>query len=681
MPEDPAAISSASNTTKADLSRDSVAAETPSSTGASGDRDILLNVIAEVITRRARGERVSSEEVIASHPELMPDLRDDLLSLDEIHRVVVQDQAQFSANGLADGMPASPRGELIALKDSVSERSQDARLRIHGYCIEREISSGGQATVFRAMQEKTGRTVAVKIMHGGPFAGSRGRKRFDRESIILARLNHPNVVGILDRGRTADGSFFLVMDFIEGRGLDAFVEELGTDTTAIIRTFIKIANALDDAHRHGVVHRDLKPMNILVDTRSEPHILDFGMARLQADSDQAADGATDQTTLTRTGQVLGSLPWSSPEQVCASSDTIDARSDVYALGVMLFAALAGEFPYPVKGIPSAVTQHITNTPPASLTRLAQRHGITVNRCLEQIVLKALRKLPSQRYESAGLLSRDLESWLSGKTLPLQRRVSYLRLAKTFAVIAGLSLLLCNGPSVINPPPSFVISLGMRFARITRGTTSLGTLANGPSEVDPPGIGFLSVKQDFYMSATDVTQRQYLRVIGWLPSRPTAIGVDVPVQFVTWSEATAFCEALSRRYHRKYRLPTSAEWKFAFYSGQSTSLTGNQLGTVAWYADNAGLCVQAVAQKLPDHWGLYDMIGDVRQWCTDPPGSSSTSISRNNAIGKSAQLVEGTDYLSPASACLRPSRLEMECPPETSLPTIGFRVVCESADPN
>jgi serine/threonine protein kinase len=152
---------------------------------------------------------------------------------------------------------------------------------------------------------------------------------------------------------------------------------LGKDASAIVRLFVKVASAVNEAHRLGIVHRDLKPMNILVDSRGEPHVLDFGMARVLYDLGSVSEVATEQASLTHTGQVLGSLPWTSPEQVFGSPDAVDAQSDVYALGVMLFATLAGEFPYPVKGSPRAITHHVANTPPASLTRLAQRNGMTV----------------------------------------------------------------------------------------------------------------------------------------------------------------------------------------------------------------------------------------------------------------------------------------------------------------
>jgi serine/threonine protein kinase len=400
----------------------SAGSDTPSGDGSWQDDDLveddprIMRIIEEVIDRRHRGEAVSSDEIMAGNPELMPALGKALSDLEAIHRAVLSVRMPGESNPPGRSPPTISNLPSDS-SDLATEGEKPRALRIWGYVVVEEISEGGQATVFKAVQERTGRTVAVKVIHGGPFAGSRRRSRFYRESAILARLNHPNVVGIIDQGRTEDGSFFLVMDFVDGVSLDHYVAQLGKDTAAIVKLFVKIADAVEEAHRHGIVHRDLKPMNILVDQRGEPHILDFGMARLLNDGE---DGDR-QTTLTRTGQILGSLPWSSPEQVAGLKSAIGPATDVYALGVMLFRCLTGDFPYPTKGSPNSVTRHILSTAPGPVAYLAERNGIGVTAQLEAVVQKALAKSPGERYKSAGKLARDLGVCLRGGVPSIPRR--------------------------------------------------------------------------------------------------------------------------------------------------------------------------------------------------------------------------------------------------------------------
>jgi serine/threonine protein kinase len=649
--------------------------DTPILDGSSPSVDNISRVICDVIRRRGLGEMVSSEEVISAHPELMPCLRDELNKIDLIHRSVLVAQVpseQDIPSDLNVGKPEKFRDEDLK---SGNESYRPENLRIHGYCIEREISSGGQATVFRAIQERTGRVVAVKVMHGGKYAGSRGRQRFDRESNILARLNHPNLVSILDRGRTEDGSFFLVMDFIEGRDLDSFVKELGNDVPSIVHIFIKIARAVEEAHRHGIVHRDLKPMNILVDTRGEPHILDFGMARLLQEYGDVCDPGCG-LTLTRTGQVLGSLPWSSPEQVSASPDAIDAPSDVYAIGIMLFTALAGEFPYPVSCKPGAVLNHILTSPPASVTWLAQRKGTTVSPFLDEIVSRALRKSPTKRYQSAGQMAHDLQECLTGKSKSLRRSVAGLSRAITFfAVMALFSLIPFDGSRPAVAKQFFINEGGIRFVRIPAGSIALGQSPDTPNEIDW-SRPYARADRSFYLSATVITQQQYLHIAGRNPSDPSQIQLNAPVQCITWAEATAFCEKLSKRKGHEYRLPTPMEWKYALYSGESDNLTEGSLDNQAWFVANSGQHLQPVGEKAPNLWGLYDMLGNVRQWCSGVPSGPANSNAARDAKNKTSHFAEGTGYISSASDCLSPLKLETSYPEDVAMPTIGFRIACD-----
>jgi tRNA A-37 threonylcarbamoyl transferase component Bud32/tetratricopeptide (TPR) repeat protein len=277
-----------------------------------------------------------------------------------------------------------------------------------------QVNRGGQGVIYRAIQKYTHREVAIKVMKEGPFAGEMHRSRFQREAKMLSRLKHPNIVTIHETG-VAGGYHYFVMDYIEGAPL---VEE-GVRTKGEIREalgrFAKVCDAVNAAHLQGVIHRDLKPSNILVDEAGEPYVLDFGLAK------QDADGL-DHSMLTTTGQFLGSIPWAAPEQVEAKPDRIDLRADVYALGVVLYQMLTGEFPYPVFGPTRDVLDHIVNTEPVAPS---VRRPLIDNE-VETIVLRCLQKDPSRRYQTAGELGRDIERYLTGEAIEAKRdSVTYL----------------------------------------------------------------------------------------------------------------------------------------------------------------------------------------------------------------------------------------------------------------
>ncbi len=189
---------------------------------------------------------------------------------------------------------------------------------VPGYTVLSEIARGGQAIVFKATQLSTGKIVALKLLRDGPLADDSARERLQREVRVLAALDHPNIVTVIDSGRTPDGHGFLVMNFINGISLDAFIREKSdpilADPSSLLRLFIKICDAVNAAHLRGITHRDLSPSNIMIDERSEPHVLDFGLARTAFDrfiTHQHHD-------ISITGQVLGKLAYASPEQARGS---------------------------------------------------------------------------------------------------------------------------------------------------------------------------------------------------------------------------------------------------------------------------------------------------------------------------------------------------------------------------
>lgn len=283
---------------------------------------------------------------------------------------------------------------------------------VPGYRIVREIHRGGQGVVYEAVQASTNRTVAVKVMRGGPFAGPREKARFEREVQILAQLKHPNIVTVHDSGTAGDAVYF-VMDYVAGEPFDRYVERSMTDLRSRLELFSKVCAAVHVAHLRGVIHRDLKPGNIRVDAAGEPHILDFGLAK-HSEWDTTPEPGSDAVTLA--GQFVGSLPWASPEQAEGRLDELDVRTDVYSLGVMFYRLLTGTFPYDVSGSLRQTAHNIVNCEPPNPRTANTR----VDDELATIALKSLRKEREYRYQSAGDLGRDIERYLLGEPIEAKR---------------------------------------------------------------------------------------------------------------------------------------------------------------------------------------------------------------------------------------------------------------------
>ena len=243
---------------------------------------------------------------------------------------------------------------------------------IAGYADLAELARGGQGVVYTALQESTGRRVAIKLLGTHADDDPLARRRFEREIDMVARLRHPNIVRLYDSGVTADGRLYCVMDFIEGVPLDEHLEQhdaaqggghggRGAER-GLVELLHAVTTAVSHAHQRGVIHRDLKPSNIRVDAEGRPHVLDFGLAKVVDPQERASLTVTRQV-----GGFAGSLPWASPEQVGGDPSDIDTRTDVYSIGVMLHHAVTGSFPYdvqgPVREVLNAIVEREPTPPP------------------------------------------------------------------------------------------------------------------------------------------------------------------------------------------------------------------------------------------------------------------------------------------------------------------------------
>jgi len=272
------------------------------------------------------------------------------------------------------------------------------------YRLLRRLGAGGMGVVYLAERADGGfvQQVALKLLNAGAEASPEMRERFARERELLARLDHPGIARLLDGGILEDGRPFLAMEYVDGERIDVHAARLPLE--ARIGLFIKVCEAVAEAHRRLVIHRDIKPANILVDSRGQPRLLDFGIGRL-LDPEQAAGD-------TRTGSYALTLAYASPEQL--SCLPLTTATDVYSLGAVLYQLVCGQAPFAEADTPAALFQAIARTDVAPPSRRARQQGGSGERIpadIDAIVLKALRKEPEQRYASVTALAEDLHRYL------------------------------------------------------------------------------------------------------------------------------------------------------------------------------------------------------------------------------------------------------------------------------
>ncbi|MBL9148137.1 MAG: protein kinase [Phycisphaerae bacterium] len=370
---------------------------------------------------------------------------DDALRRD-VMRLLQRDATEYDllADEAVDSGAAFGAARLVAraVGDDAGERLPS---EIGGYRIVRRIGVGGMGSVYEAEQHEPRRIVALKTLQRWSASPSLIR-RFRHEAHVLGRLQHPGIAQIFEARvhDPGDGSAavpFFVMELIRGKPVTAFIRDGNLSIADRLQLFIRICNAVAYAHQIGVIHRDLKPDNILVDESGQPKILDFGIAK-STDSDRQVT-----TIQTDVGQLVGTLPYMSPEQVGDDSSRVDLRSDVYSLGVVLYEMLTDRLPYPVRD--RSLPEAIRTIREESHTRLsAVDRGFRGD--LETILSKALEKNADRRYQSVPQLSQDIQRYLDHEPISARPPSTFYQLSKfarrhkalvasTSAVIAVLAL--------------------------------------------------------------------------------------------------------------------------------------------------------------------------------------------------------------------------------------------------
>ncbi len=320
------------------------------------------------------------------------------------------------AGGLDRGRPASavpattPEDVRSTPHSKKAERFVETLGELGDYELLEEIGRGGQGVVYRAHQKSLNRTVALKVIGLGPWATEAHLKRFRREAEAAASLEHSGIVPIFEVGER-DGFCYYSMKFVEGGQLDEVAEREPIPVRRAVELIAKLARTVQYAHEHGILHRDIKPGNVLVDAKGEPQLTDFGLARL----------VEAESTITHTLDVMGTPSYMAPEQAAGETTKVNRVTDIYGLGAVLYQLLTGHAPF-AGGTSYETIRQVLNTEP----RQPRLWNPKIGRDLSTICLKCLEKDPQRRYSSALALAEDLEHWLKHEPIRARRTGIFAR---------------------------------------------------------------------------------------------------------------------------------------------------------------------------------------------------------------------------------------------------------------
>jgi formylglycine-generating enzyme required for sulfatase activity/tRNA A-37 threonylcarbamoyl transferase component Bud32 len=486
--------------------------------------------------------------------------------------------------------------------------------RIGPYQVFEEIGRGGSGIVYRAYDGTIGRDLAIKelsLARLAPDEIPEARQRFLREAEAAGKLRHENIVTLyqyLEEGP----SLYLVMEYVAGGSLRRLLKGSAANNGSALKPFEAVeiirqtAAALDEAHAHGIVHRDVKPANILVDISRQGHLVkitDFGIARISSE------------TLTATGLTVGTPAYMAPEQIAGSR--ITGKADQFSLAVVAYELLARRLPF-VGDSAQSLMFRIVHEEPAPLCE----GNPELPAELEAALHRALQKNPDRRFESCTALAAALKNALlppepTTRRMTLPAATSGRRFG--IATAAFLAIAVClillwlwkvnkapgGGPPAVAEATWKNPKDGLSYVRIAPGTFMMGCspgdadCADNESPARP-----VTITQAFSIGQTEVTQAAYSRVTGANPAHFKA--PDLPVENVSQEEAAQYCTTAGGR------LPTEEEWEYAARAGVSASRYG-PLADVAWYWGNSEGTTHPAGLKQPNAFGLYDVLGNVWEW--------------------------------------------------------------------
>jgi len=394
----------------------------------------------------------------------------------------------------------------VAVSDTLIGTLFDGR-----YQVVRKLGAGGMANVYLAEDQELGRRVAIKILNDRHAGDEQFVERFRREAKNAAALSHPNIVSIYDRGE-AEGTYYIAMEYLDGRSLKELIVQRGpAPVTVAVEYARQILSALRFAHRHGIVHRDIKPHNVLVDAEGRVKVTDFGIARAGA------------SQMTEAGSIVGTAQYLSPEQ--ARGTDVDQRSDLYSLGIVLYELLTGTLPFNGDTPVEIAMKHLSTVPDAPSARRPE-----VPRELDLIVTRALAKDPAERYQSAEEMDADLEAFLRGAAVSPVTEESATQIMRAptqpLAATAATMIAPARRTATLPPPPPpvyydleepihrrpvwpWVAALVFVIAAAVGGWFLYTQISNKLNSTKPIAVGL-------YLKMPETLARQKIRGDGFVP---------------------------------------------------------------------------------------------------------------------------------------------------------------------
>jgi formylglycine-generating enzyme required for sulfatase activity len=565
---------------------------------------------------------------------------------------------------------------LDTLKADMDIGPADNRFR-----LVKEIGGGGMGRIWLARDleeealEGSECYKALKVVNPLLRSDARALAALKREALRAARLSHPHIINVYGWRQGEDDWPFVVMDYLEGRDLDRLLLEEGQPGLRWERTLELLrpmADALDYAHKSRLIHRDLKPSNVFITTAGELKLLDFGLAYQLRHSRHLVAGQDMDS---------GGTPEYMPPEAFAAGQPHPAQ-DIYALACMAYELLTGEPPYKPAAAVQRNPQLLPDKPDA------------LNDTAWAVLKSGFAYRREDRPTSAGELVRHLlkaqqavvpdqfiHGWTTAQVQTLQQQV---------AEALGLPVVFRDKFRDGGEGPELVVIPG--------GAFTMGSSKNDKQAYEDEQPPHRVTVSTCYLMQFPVTRGLYQAVLGKGPSEWEERKDEkrLPANYVTWFDAVRFCNALSERcglqpcyqikgeqveWNRQaegYRLPTEAEWEYTVRAGTATSwFCGDDeklLGRYAWYAENSSSNIHPVGEKEPNPWGLYDMMGNVWEWCWDwyGPYGADAVVDPVGPDGAGRRVLRGGAYWDEARNLRSALRLRLE--PEVRSDAIGFRCV-------